>query len=403
MTVSLDSFTSPPPDLSGSPLSIDVGLCRAHCRGPRRRNLHLSDFPGLSKPSSMLDFLRAKKVRRGRSLQTEGADPPRRGVVQEEGFLRRPEGTDWDAFPDRSCPAGSRCEASRLRVEEISLLEGVRQVEVTEGCHCAPQPHKCIRAPAPKTFFPDSPQERTVDVGRCSGPMGTRGEQNKWVGGLSAELINVPFPARTKVSFAAAGSKQSKELSNRGRKAFCLSHRFLSSLWPGLGWMTPPRNPSLLCHSVTPLKQNQAKSLVLRAPKTDGLLCVPTHFDMVLLEGPNGHQAIRTLERCGQRAACYRVPHIRSYLEIVADGTAEKLHKRIKEIDVGRCLGRCPGLLLDNTCRQRDLLKPDNDLFQAEEGVSGHCTPRRYETHTFRSQGGQLRTVLSVQTCGCGI
>ncbi|XP_078235070.1 uncharacterized protein LOC110072654 [Pogona vitticeps] len=268
-------------DLSGSPLSIDVGLCRAHCRGPRRRNLHLSDFRGLSKPSSMLDFLRAKKVRR----------------------------TDWDAFPDGSCPAGSRCEASRLRVEEISLLEGVRQVEVTEGCHCAPQPHKCIRAPAPKTFFPDSPQERTVDVGRCSGPMGTR----------------------------------------------------------------------------------------------DGLLCVPTHFDMVLLKGPNGHQAVQTLERCGQRAACYRVPHIRSYLEVVADGTAEKLHKRIKEIDVGRCLGRCPGLLLDNTCRQRDLPKPDNDLFQAEEGVSGHCTPRRYETHTFRSQGGQLRTVLSVQTCGCGI
>ncbi|KAJ7308178.1 hypothetical protein JRQ81_008695 [Phrynocephalus forsythii] len=103
-------------------------------RGLRRRNL-LSDVPGLPKPSSVLEFLRARKER----------------------FLRSPPGADREeVFPEGSCPGGSLCQASRTRVEEFSLMEGARQVEVTEGCHCAPTPHECLRAPDPKTFFPDS-------------------------------------------------------------------------------------------------------------------------------------------------------------------------------------------------------------------------------------------------------
>lgn len=67
----------------------------------------------------------------------------------------------------RSCPAGSCCELSRLHVERLLLLEGLREVEVVDGCHCSTWPEECLRLPALNTF-PDSPWEVTVDMGKCS-------------------------------------------------------------------------------------------------------------------------------------------------------------------------------------------------------------------------------------------
>ncbi|KAM6331898.1 uncharacterized protein FN964_014601 [Alca torda] len=124
-------------DVSGSPVSRK---CRSSCLAQRIG----PGLLGLSGHSSMPDFLRSKK------LQVRHPDSPLR--------LAAP----------RSCPAGSCCEPSRLHVEQLLLLEGLREVEVVDGCHCSTCPEERPCLPALKTFFPDSPWEVTVDVGKCS-------------------------------------------------------------------------------------------------------------------------------------------------------------------------------------------------------------------------------------------
>lgn len=70
----------------------------------------------------------------------------------------------------RSCPGGSCCEPARLHLEQLLLLEGLREVEVVEGCHCSTCSEECLWLLALKTFFPDSPWEVMIDVGKCSDP-----------------------------------------------------------------------------------------------------------------------------------------------------------------------------------------------------------------------------------------
>nr|XP_056700645.1 uncharacterized protein LOC130473137 [Euleptes europaea] len=267
-------------DISGSPASIDVGVCRTHCGGPQKMTSYFAGVLGLSRQSSMLEFLKTKKLqdRFSGPLLSNGAD--------------------------RSCQPDYHCEPSSVRVENVLLLAGVEQVEVIEGCHCSPSPAECLRLPSLKTFFPDSPLERTIDVGKCS---------------------------------------------------------------------SPPRSE-------------------------DGLLCMPTRFDTVLLKSPNGNDVARTLGSCELRGACYRVSHREYYFEVLLNSAGERL-ERLKEIDVGRCLGGCPA---GNRCLLRDSQAPDKCLALAEE-ASSRCTPHQYETHTFRSRTGQLRTVFSIQACKCEV
>ncbi|XP_074422226.1 uncharacterized protein LOC141734394 isoform X1 [Larus michahellis] len=110
-------------------------------------------FLGLSRHSSVLDFLRSKKCT---------CHLPCSAQLQ----VRHPNSPLQLAAP-RSCPAGSCCELSRLHVERLLLLEGLREVEVVDGCHCSTWPEECLRLPALNTF-PDSPWEVTVDMGKCS-------------------------------------------------------------------------------------------------------------------------------------------------------------------------------------------------------------------------------------------
>lgn len=70
--------------------------------------------------------------------------------------------------PPRSCPAGSCCQPACVHVERLLRFDGVREAEVVDGCHCSTCPEECLRLPALKTFFPGSPWEVTVDVGKCS-------------------------------------------------------------------------------------------------------------------------------------------------------------------------------------------------------------------------------------------
>ncbi|XP_015282228.1 PREDICTED: uncharacterized protein LOC107123487 [Gekko japonicus] len=209
-------------DISGSPASIDVGVCRTHCGGPQRMTSYIAGVLGLSRQFSMLEFLQTKK------LQDRFSEPPPSNEA------------------DRSCPLDHHCEPSSVRVENVLLLTGIRQVEVIEGCHCAPSPAECLRLPSLKTFFPDSPLEKTIDVGKCSVPL----------------------------------------------------------------------------HS------------------EDGLLCVPIRFDVALLKSPNGNDVVQTLESCELRESCYRVSHWEYYFEVRLN-SAGKRQERLKEIDVGRCLGEC--------------------------------------------------------------
>ncbi|XP_071997657.1 uncharacterized protein [Engystomops pustulosus] len=133
-------------DISGSPVSMDVGLCRPYCGVPQRLNSYNSGFPGLPKHSSMLDFLKNKKLRERipDTTMTSGSEP--------------------------SCPHETRCQPTNVRLERVLLYQGIQEVEVIEDCQCNPTPHECIRMPFLKTFFPDTPFESTVDVGKCSSP-----------------------------------------------------------------------------------------------------------------------------------------------------------------------------------------------------------------------------------------
>ncbi|XP_061456965.1 bone morphogenetic protein 2-like [Rhineura floridana] len=72
----------------------------------------------------------------------------------------------------------------------------------------------------------------------------------------------------------------------------------------------------------------------------EGLFCLPTGFDSVLLRTPNGRQAVQTLDSCNLRESCYRISHVKHHFEIVFDAAGEKV-ALLKEIDVGRCSGQC--------------------------------------------------------------
>lgn len=49
-------------DISGSPVSVDVGMCRSHCGATSRPSHEAVKQQEESKHASMLEFLRSKKV-----------------------------------------------------------------------------------------------------------------------------------------------------------------------------------------------------------------------------------------------------------------------------------------------------------------------------------------------------
>lgn len=113
----------------------------------------------------------------------------------------------------RSCPPGSRCEPARIHVERLLLLEGDREVEVVDGCHCSAWPEECLRLPALKTFFPDSPWEVTVDVGRCSEPTYSAGMG--MVEGPSSTRKTGTSPAVWSACFSAMSELTARSISTQ--------------------------------------------------------------------------------------------------------------------------------------------------------------------------------------------
>ncbi|XP_047223508.1 uncharacterized protein pnhd [Girardinichthys multiradiatus] len=267
-------------DISGSPVSIDVGMCRSHC-GMTARLSQETRRQEYSKHSSMLEFLRSKKTR------THGPAAPE----ISEHLNRLP-----------SCGVNQVCEPTGMRVERVLLLEGPREVEVIEECHCEIKLSQCIRVPALRTYYFETPYETVLDVGGCSRSKG--------------------------------------------------------------------------------------------AP--EGFSCVPTKFDSALLETPNKVDVIQTVSACELKESCYRIPYVEYYYETVQHGDGVK-EEKLKEIDVGRCLGGC-------TAGKRCLLRSPSDLencYLWSKRQSSSCVPQGYESHSFINQHGQIRTILSITSCLC--
>ncbi|XP_071376672.1 uncharacterized protein pnhd [Centroberyx affinis] len=267
-------------DISGSPVSVDVGMCRSHCGGAARAS-HAAGQQDYSKHSSMLEFLRSKKMRMPGPAASESA----------EALSQLP-----------SCGMNQVCEPTGMRVDRVLLFEGPREVEVIQECHCETKLTQCIRVPALRTYFFETPYETVIDVGGCSKSKGS----------------------------------------------------------------------------------------------PEGFSCVPTKFDSALVETPNKVDLIQTVVACELKESCYRVPYVEYYYEIISHANGIK-EERLKEIDVGRCLGGCT---TGNRCLLRSPSDPEICHLWAES-PSRSCVPQGYESHTFLNQHGQIRTVLSITSCLC--
>uniref|UniRef100_A0A671NRB7 Uncharacterized LOC107687906 n=1 Tax=Sinocyclocheilus anshuiensis TaxID=1608454 RepID=A0A671NRB7_9TELE len=128
----------------------------------------------------------------------------------------------------------------------------------------------------------------------------------------------------------------------------------------------------------------------------EGFSCVPTKFDSTLIETPNKVELIQTVAQCKLMEGCYRIPYVEYHYEITYNDDGVKVES-LKEIDVGRCLGSC-------TSGSRCLLRSASDLGECllwAEGQGNACVPQDYESHTFLSQHGQIRTVLAITSCLC--
>nr|XP_023674707.1 uncharacterized protein LOC111847599 [Paramormyrops kingsleyae] len=270
-------------DISGSPVSLDVGMCRTHCAASRSTPSYEPGQPAFPKHVSMLEFLRSKKVR-----GPAGAD------------LASPEMER--AGPLASCGPSADCVAASVRVERVLLFEGPREVEVVEECQCEPRLMHCVRVPALKTYHHDTPYQSVLDVGKCS---------------------------------TARGS-------------------------------------------------------------LEGFSCVAIKFDSALVETPSRVQLVQTVSACELRRSCYRVPYMEYYYEVTHSPVGDK-EEKLKEIDVGRCLGNCN---TGSRCLLRSSVDPKACLLQAP-GPTSTCVPQGYESHVFRNQHGNIRTVLAITSCAC--
>lgn len=62
-----------------------------------------------------------------------------------------------------------------MRVDRVLLFEGPREVEVIDECHCEMMLTICVRVPALRTYFFETPYETVIDVGACSNSKGAPG------------------------------------------------------------------------------------------------------------------------------------------------------------------------------------------------------------------------------------
>nr|XP_033811848.1 uncharacterized protein LOC117365482 [Geotrypetes seraphini] len=253
-------------DISGSPVSIDVGLCRPHCGSTQRYNSAFSGFP---KHPSMLDFLKTKKLRER---------VPEASLTPES---------------EPSCPVHANCEPTKVRLERVLLFQGMQEVEVIEECECHASPEECIRTPALKSFFPDTPFETTVDVGKCSNPSDPAG------------LFCSPTKFDTVVVKSPNGAELVQTTKRCELKETCYRVRHLEYYYEVLFSANGNKEETLKeidvgrclggCSSGNHclLRDSQSKSQCLVWAEGASAGCVPQEYEAYTFRSRNGH--IRTI------------------------------------------------------------------------------------------------------------
>lgn len=147
-------------DTYGRPVEVDVGACSRQC--PYKKHTTPSNLAPFIPPPFVSESVKP------RFLFNDGVDHGRYRRSTEEGAHARPDAEKMEKDPD-TCDAHSSCFAVRKKIERWHLLNGLVEAEVIDDCACAPPPDTCMRTPLIKIFYPNSPYERRVDVGKCGG------------------------------------------------------------------------------------------------------------------------------------------------------------------------------------------------------------------------------------------
>lgn len=125
--------------------------------------------------------------------------------------------------------------------------------------------------------------------------------------------------------------------------------------------------------------------------------CVPVRNKTITVEGPNGFEAVETIEECGCRnTTCYRIDHFQSFSERKMDPNNTTFMREELTVNVGQCIGSCEGVQSPDSC----FPSPEDCQFRFGERES-YCVPLGGQLHTFTDLYGETQSVASITDCGC--
>lgn len=165
--------------LDGEQLFVDIGQCRQSC-STRKTKIHRKEFEAVLKanrsidpvevcyPKCVLDLLLKRK---GNMSHFTHLVLNLLCISQLFLSMQRDEST-------KSCGGETHhCLPTRTVIERHMTMLGLQQVAVIEDCTCRSQlTQYCHRVEENVVYFPGTPFETTVDIGRCSGSCTDSGE-----------------------------------------------------------------------------------------------------------------------------------------------------------------------------------------------------------------------------------
>ncbi|XP_067871997.1 uncharacterized protein pnhd [Heterodontus francisci] len=346
-------------DISSSPVSVDIGKCNSHCGSPQRSANYNSEFLGFLKHLSMLEQLQTNKhcTRARFNIKTFGAlQQLILHYNQSPSFLVKDIGSGNKELMQ------NLQEKKTFKVKEKPLILSIKVSHLTVLTLFALE---CYSGSLKRLL------EHTLEL--VGTPMGS-----------SCPHGSLCEPVRLRVErfLLFDGVRELEvveECQCNVRPTGCVRSLLLKTYSPD-----------------SPLQFTVDVGRCSNPTAPGGLGCVPTKFESVVLESSNGLELIQTVELCEVRENCYRLPHVEHYYVITITSSGEK-EEGLKEIDVGRCLGVCTA---GSGCLLRDIRSKDQCIIW-EDGSSNGCSPREFETHTFRSRLGKIRTVYAIKSCKC--
>ncbi|XP_023706966.1 uncharacterized protein LOC111864143 [Cryptotermes secundus] len=128
--------------------------------------------------------------------------------------------------------------------------------------------------------------------------------------------------------------------------------------------------------------------------------CRPVRNKSVSIPGPNGVQCHSVIEECSCAGGCFRMASMETvydYTDIPDNDTGSS--PAIKEVDVGRCTGSCPGAQIQK-CLYRDHADPSKCL-SGLYGKQSLCTPSHHKVHRYTTKDRQIKEIISITDCKC--